>query len=40
MRNHSNENEFDLHENVREGEILFHMNDLKFAKEENYLAKF
>ena len=26
MRNHRNENEFDLHENGREGETHFHMN--------------
>ena len=26
MRNHSNENEFDLHENGRAGETHFHMN--------------
>ena len=26
MQNHSNENEFDLHENGREGETHFHMN--------------
>ena len=26
MQNHSNENEFDLHENEREGETHFHMN--------------
>ena len=26
MRNHSNENEFDLHENGRVGENHFHMN--------------
>ena len=26
MRNHSNENEFDLHENGHAGEIHFHMN--------------
>ena len=26
MRNHSNENEFDLHENGREGGTHFHMN--------------
>ena len=26
MRNHSNENEFDLHENGRSGETHFHMN--------------
>ena len=26
MRNHSNENEFDLHENGRTGETHFHMN--------------
>ena len=27
MRNHSNENEFGLHENGRAGETHFHMND-------------
>ena len=27
MRNHSNENEFDLHENGREGGTHFHVND-------------
>ena len=26
MRNYSNENEFDLHENGRAGETHFHMN--------------
>ena len=26
MRNHSNENEFDLHENGRAGETHFHLN--------------
>ena len=26
MRNHSNENEFDLYKNGREGETHFHMN--------------
>ena len=26
MRNHSNENEFDLHENGRAGENYFHIN--------------
>ena len=26
MRNHSNENEFDLHENGRAGETHFHIN--------------
>ena len=26
VRNHSNENEFDLHENGRAGETYFHMN--------------
>ena len=26
VRTHSNENEFDLHENGREGETRFHMN--------------
>ena len=26
MRNHSNENEFDLHENGHAGETHFHMN--------------
>ena len=26
MRNHSNENEFDLHENGRAGETIFHVN--------------
>ena len=26
MRNHSNENEFDLHENGRVGKTNFHMN--------------
>ena len=26
VRNHSNENEFDLHENGRAGETHFHMN--------------
>ena len=26
MQNHSNENEFDLHENGRAGETHFHMN--------------
>ena len=27
MRNRSNENDFDLHENGREGDTHFHMND-------------
>ena len=26
MRNHSNENDFDLHENGHEGDTHFHMN--------------
>ena len=30
MRNHSNENEFDSHENGRAGETHFHMN--RFAR--------
>ena len=35
MRNHSNENEFDLHENKHASETNFHMNGfaLRFEKE-------
>ena len=32
VRNHSNENEFDLHENGRAGETHFHMNSFARIK--------
>ena len=34
MRNHSNENEFDSHENGRAGETHFHMN--RFARNTRF----
>ncbi len=37
MRNHSNENEFDLHENEPVGETHFHMNG--FARRLNDLKQ-
>ena len=44
MRNHSNENEFDLHENGRAGETNFHMNGfarrLVLAQRQKVIRKF